>query len=356
MNTELTAVVTTVMEPTPSLRRLTAALGPVRGALVVVGDEKGPPRFKLAGAEFLSLADQRKLPYSLASLLPAGHYARKNMGYLVAIGGGSKCIYETDDDNAPAASWRPRQLRTNAIKVSPRPWLNVYRFFSKDRIWPRGFPLKFANDPESCRHDPPAPLCAVEAPIQQGLVDGSPDVDAIWRLLLDREFFFRRGPSLWLPPGTWCPFNTQSTWWWPAAYPLLYLPSHCSFRMTDIWRSFVAQRCLWEMGFGMVFHAPEVVQSRNPHDLMRDFHDEVPGYLGNERLVAILSEIRLQQGAGAVGGNLLRCYEELSAAGFFPDEEVKLVRAWLRDLDSARRIPSTPRTGRRGPGRRRGPA
>jgi hypothetical protein len=46
MNTELTAVVTTVMEPTPSLRRLTAALGPVRGALVVVGDEKGPPRFK----------------------------------------------------------------------------------------------------------------------------------------------------------------------------------------------------------------------------------------------------------------------------------------------------------------------
>jgi hypothetical protein len=31
----------------------------------------------------------------------------------------------------------------------------------------------------------------INAPIQQGLADGSPDVDAVWRLLFDREVAFR---------------------------------------------------------------------------------------------------------------------------------------------------------------------
>ena len=111
------------------------------------------------------------------------------------------------------------------------------------------------------------------APIQQGLVNGSADVDAIWRLVMDREFFFEPRASVFLEPGNWCPFNTQTTWWWPVAYPLLYIPSYCSFRMCDIWKSFVAQRCLWELDMGIVFHAPEVYQDRNVHDLMRDFRD-----------------------------------------------------------------------------------
>ena len=127
----------------------------------------------------------------------------------------------------------------------------------------------------------------VECPVQQGLVNGSPDVDAVWRLMFDREFNFDQGPSVWLAPGAWCPFNSQSTWWFPKAFPLLYLPSFVSFRVTDIWRSFIAQRCLWEVGYGVAFHAPESIQQRNMHNLLRDFEDEVPGYLNNNRIIAI---------------------------------------------------------------------
>ncbi len=83
--------------------------------------------------------------------------------------------------------------------------------------------------------------------IQQGLANGSPDVDAVWRLILDRNFAFSDGAPVVLEAGNWSPFNTQSTWWWPIAYPLLYLPSYCSFRTCDIWKSFIAQRCLWEL-------------------------------------------------------------------------------------------------------------
>jgi hypothetical protein len=164
------------------------------------------------------------------------------------------------------------------------------------------------------------------------LADGSPDVDAIWRLVLGKPFRFQSGPSIALMSGVWCPFNSQSTWWWPEAYPLLYLPSFCTFRMTDIWRSFVAQRCLWELDLGVVFHAPEVIQERNEHDLMRDFGDEIPGYQLNRRIVKILEDLSLQPGAEAVGDNLWTCYATLIQEGIFPDKEMPLVDAWLDDL------------------------
>lgn len=144
-----------------------------------------------------------------------------------------------------------------------------------------------------------------------------------------------RRPPVALAAGQWCPFNTQSTWWWPAAYPLLYVPSHCSFRMCDIWKSFVAQRCLWALGTGVVFHAPEVVQDRNPHDYRRDFEDEVPGYLHNARIADILTGLTLAAGEHAVADNLLACYQELIRHDIFPAAEWPLVQAWAKDCATA---------------------
>ena len=71
--------------------------------------------------------------------------------------------------------------------------------------------------------------------------------------------------------------------------------------MTDIWRSFVAQRCLWALGGAVTFHGPEVVQRRNVHNLMKDFEDEVPGYLANDRIVQLLEEQPLDSGARGSG-------------------------------------------------------
>ena len=174
----------------------------------------------------------------------------------------------------------------------------------------------------------------LNAPIQQGLANGSPDVDAVWRLLLDKEVTFRAGESISLPQGAWCPFNSQSTWWFPDAYPLMYLPSFVSFRMTDIWRSFVAQRCLWALGLGVVFHGPEMFQDRNPHNLMRDFEQEIPGYLSNDRIRVLLEELPLREGVDAVNSNLHRCYEALVTAEIVPTNEIPLLEAWLQDCAS----------------------
>jgi hypothetical protein len=105
--------------------------------------------------------------------------------------------------------------------------------------------------------------------------------------------------------------------------------------MTDIWRSFIAQRCLWELDLGVVFHGAEVAQERNQHDLMRDFADEVPGYTRNKELVGILETLSLSNDPDDVGMNLLHCYKPLVAAGFFDSNELDLVNAWLGDLKRA---------------------
>ena len=332
------AVITTIQKPTASVLSLVGKLNRIPGArLVVAGDTKGPESFEDHGAawpvDFLPIDKQEDGRFSLAQDLPKKHYARKNIAYLHAMDAGASCIYETDDDNAPLDSWVPREEVVSSARVvakSSERWVNVYRYFSEENIWPRGLPL---DEIRTAAPDFTDLALVRRAPIQQGLVNGSADVDAIWRLVMDREFFFERGESVYLEPGNWCPFNTQSTWWWPVAYPLLYIPSYCSFRMCDIWKSFVAQRCLWELGLGIVFHAPEVYQDRNIHDLTRDFRDEIPGYEKNREISRILSSVKLETGESAVSENLIRCYEALTSHGIFPGEEMALLRCWVKDCE-----------------------
>jgi len=330
----LFSVITTIQAPTPAVEALVTAMpdGVARDRVLIIGDGKGPQSYPLDGTELVTLEQQLDLPWDLARLLPTGHYSRKNLGYLLAMRRGATSIYETDDDNAPLPGWAPREREVEARAVDAKGWVNAYRAFTPERIWPRGLPL----DAIVASHAEPLALSEslqpFDAPIQQGLANGSPDVDAVWRLVLDREFNFDDGPSIHLPPGAWCPFNTQSTWWWPDVYPLLYIPSNCSFRMCDIWKSFVAQRCLWELGKGVVFHAPEVVQDRNHHDLMRDFDDEIPGYQGNRRLIEVLEGLDLVGGVEKVSDNLRACYQALVEAGFFPSEELALVDGWIAAL------------------------
>jgi hypothetical protein len=337
MRTEnTTIVVTTIQPPTDCMRTLAEHAREHGFDWLVLGDRKGPAEFSLAPAELVTIEQQRALPFRLAKILPEKHYARKNLGYLLAMSRGCERIYETDDDNAPIAGWEPRACVTDARRVratnpAAAPWVNIYEAFTVEHIWPRGFPLNqtrrhfavdFAIDETSVR---------VPAPIQQGLANGSPDVDAVWRLVLDHDVTFDEVPNLLLPRGTWCPFNSQNTWWWREAFPLLYLPSFCSFRMTDIWRSFVAQRCLWELGYELEFHHADVHQLRNEHNLMHDFDDETVGYLRNDDIRLILEDCALEPGAGRLKENVYRCYEALSRENIVGPAELDLVEAWLHD-------------------------
>ncbi len=335
--TDFAAILTTIQAPTEQVHDLLARLAPLGATLYVAGDSKGPAAFDVPHTRFLSLADQKATSWKLAALLGERHYARKNIAYLTAVAAGAKCLYETDDDTAPNARWTPPGQHIAAECAVAAKWANAYRLFTDDLCWPRGLPLDSIRDPVGRGGS-----AKIWAPIQQGLIDGNTDVDAIWRLLWSHDIAFNdTAAPVYLPPGLWCPFNSQSTWWWEHAFPLLYLPFNCSFRMTDIWRGFIAQRCLWPMGAHLAFMPPDSFQVRNPHDLMVDFEQEVPGYLGNRKLVGIIEDLALQDGPGSAPANLLACYRALIAAGYFPDKELALVEAFVTDMAEARAQAST---------------
>jgi hypothetical protein len=196
-------------------------------------------------------------------------------------------------------------------------------------IWPRGFSLdQITKDVPELENN-----SEHNCPIQQGLADDNPDVDAIYRLILPLPIKFKDNTNVVLGKDTCCPFNSQNTTWFKEAFPLLYLPSFCSFRMTDIWRSFVAQRVAWSCNWGILFHSSTVRQERNDHRLMKDFEDEVVGYINNSLIVENLSKLKLKDGSDNIEYNMKLCYNELVNMGLVEDKELSLLDDWFSDLE-----------------------
>ncbi len=305
-------VVTSIAAPNAVLRALAAGCAQRGWDFVVIGDAKSPPGFALDGCRYFDLA--------------------------AAIRAGAAQIVETDDDNHPHDGfWQPRP-RAPVVRLLARAgWVNAYRLFADATIWPRGLPLDAIHDPV-----PPyagLPVEASDCPIQQELADDNPDVDAVYRLVLPLPVHLIADRAVALARGAWCPFNSQTTVWWRDAFALLYLPAGCSFRMTDIWRALIAQRIAWENGWRLLYRSPTVRQERNPHDLMRDFADELPGYANNRGIATALEALRLEAGVAAIPANLARCYDALIGLGVLPADERARLDAWLADLAAAGSAP-----------------
>jgi hypothetical protein len=297
---------------------------------IVIGDKKSPAKFSLKGADYFSLQKQKSLKFKLSKILPINHYSRKNLGYLLAMQKNPETIMETDDDNIPLKNFflkNPKKKQKTYFSKNAG-WVNVYKFFTKKNIWPRGFALEELQAPLTKK----LKLSKVIAPIQQGLANKNPDVDAIYRLTSTLPITFNSSKNISLGSGSICPFNSQNTSWLKDAYPLMYLPSYCSFRMTDIWRSFIAQRVAWTCGWSILFHSSTVIQERNEHNLMGDFKDEVSGYENNFKIMNNLMKLKLKPDIKNIKHNMILCYKELILMKLVDKKEIKLLNAWFLDL------------------------
>jgi hypothetical protein len=293
---------------------------------ILIGDKKSPGDFNIKDCEAWGWQYQNMLPFTLLKDLPYNHYSRKNIGYLIAMSRGVDVIIETDDDNKPIENfWNKRKLSHLCNSIKDSGWVNVYRYFINSPIWSRGFPLELVNE---CIK-PSVNSAFVTCPIQQGLADNNPDVDAIYRMTGQLPVYFYKELSLALTGKTFHPFNSQNTTWFKDAFPLLYLPTYCSFRMTDIWRSFVAQRICQEFGWGVLYHSATVIQERNEHNLLKDFKYEILGYLNNALIMERLQALVLK---GDVTNMLIDCYKELISMGVIGNSESLLLKAWLNDI------------------------
>ncbi len=318
-------VVTTIQYPTPQLHKLAQIPG---WRLVVVGDKKTPKDWHLDNCDYLSPERQLELGYELATLLPWNHYSRKNIGYLFAIENGAKMIYETDDDNENLSALQPCSSRSVIATLNAEhSCINIYDYFGHPEIWPRGFPLDKILLPNPLQL---GALSACNIGVEQGVVNESPDVDAIFRLTQDRAVEFTEMPPCALREGQFCPFNSQNTFFHPVAFFTLYLPSTVSMRVSDIWRGYLSQRLIWKFGAHLVFSGPNAVQKRNFHSLLNDFLLEQALYLQAGSLVDFLK--RWDSNSNDPSQLMTSLYQALVEEGFFEEKELHLLNAWLRDL------------------------
>lgn len=336
MHKKPAVIITSIFKPNAVMREIASQSVTHGMDFIIAGDSKSPADFQIEGAEFLSIQAQREMgEYGRAC--PERTYARKNLAYLRAAAAQAPWIVETDDDNMPGKGfWATPRREVTGRKIERKGWVNAYRYFADTFIYPRGYPIDRAlPDWHSDAAQATSAASAANCPIQQSLADENPDVDAAYRMLHPLPFNFKQDAPLVLGESAWCPFNSQNTVFFPEVYPLLYLPATCSFRMTDIWRSFIAQRILWTCGWNLSFHSATVIQERNDHNLLRDFEDEISGYLGNQKIIDLLETLDLKSGVSHIRTNLETCCSAMIAQGFYKATEETLLTAWLNDLPSS---------------------
>jgi hypothetical protein len=294
--------------------------------LVIVGDKKSKPIESNKNLTFLSVDDQQNLGFATVDNLPYNHYTRKNIGYLYAIREGADVIYDTDDDNIPYPYWGLENFECAKLVRNEGDFINIYSHFSDELVWPRGFPLDLVSQRDQLEISTISP---VKVGVWQGLADLDPDVDAIYRLVFNKPVTFERKEAVALPPGRYCPFNSQNTFWTKEAFPFLYLPATTSFRFTDILRGFIAQRLLWNVGMHLGFHEATVFQERNVHDFMKDFRDEIECYLNTKPVIEALKKVDLSENPIE---NMRTAYAFLHSNELISLDELSIVEAWLTDL------------------------
>lgn len=321
--------ITSIFHPTEGIVKFSSFEG---WQTIVVGDKKTPVDWECENAIFISTNDQVKLDYNVVQKLPYNHYSRKMIAYIYAIKQGAEVIADTDDDNVPKQNWVILPRNGNYLTTKKDlGFINIYKAFTDQHIWPRGFPLTRIKDGSSGISHSDLYTEKVRAGIWQGLVDGDPDVDAIYRLTNNQPCYFDEKGPIVLNKGTICPFNSQNTiFCFKDLFPLLYLPAFVNFRFTDILRGLIAQPIMWAHGYYLGFTSPTAVQKRNPHNYLEDFYSEIPCFLYPERMIEIVSSVVRTR--ASISDNLHFVYEALEKEKITTREETDLLCQWLKDV------------------------
>ena len=347
-------VMTTILEVNDAVTYIAENLNI---SLVVVGDKKTDhtewSSFQQRHSDvavYLSPFEQKRLPFLIRDQIPWNHFGRKSLGFMYAIAGGCEQIYDFDDDNHMkgnhsfdiAVGWKLKnlKLKQNSLHV-----FNPYPYFQPTQnsfIWPRGFPLQFIRDRrtydlestdsiEVCDGEDDSSRLAVV----QSLADHDPDVDAIYRMTRPLPMYFERNDTiLVLPRALYTPWNAQAVLVRKSAFFGLLLPVTVTGRVSDIWRSYVTSRLLWETRYQIGFSSSFVTQYRNPHSYMVDFTDEHDLYNKVDDLLTALASWS-SHGFDTLEEAYLNMISKLVfEAGILGVADLRLAKAWVLDLKS----------------------
>ena len=326
------AVVTTIFQPTKNIQLLSQMQG---WCTVIVADAKSLPAenylAQLGAAScvvYLSLHAQAELGYSILEHIPQNSFARKNIGYLFAMQHGAQVIYDTDDDNELTDQGLLNLWALNTQVEAHFDWITVgsnpYPAFGAAHMWPRGLPLDQIKNASSSQqystvHRQKESICVV-----QSLANEAPDVDAIYRLThveYPLTFSLHLGMACRIEPNWMAPFNAQATLFFKDAFALMLLPVTVHERVSDIWRSYLAQSV---MQCALAVSRPWVSRLPQSHSHLAHFQAELPLYTQADSLVAHLGQRRFPTFSDA----MVDAYEH----GVVELPDVALAMAWQSDL------------------------
>ena len=172
--------------------------------------------------------------------------------------------------------------------------------------------------------------------IQQGLVNGDPDVDAIYRLTRINENlnikFDENAPPLVLNNKQYAPINSQNTFYHYDSFFTLIFPLNVTFRECDILRGYIAIRLLQEINGRVAFMPPNAFQIRNSHNYHKDYLDEKRLYESIYKFVKDLDEW-VCTGKDSIKYCIMDCIKMLVNKKHLAETEINFYKTWIQDLD-----------------------
>ena len=253
--------------------------------LIVSGDLKTPPNYKLKNGIYISPKDQEKISKKLSNLIGWNCIQRRNFAMIMAYKQGADIIATIDDDNIPFANWGKNLLIES--KVSANKYITKEEAFDPisvtnyKHLWHRGFPLQILKNKNKNKD---IKKINSDFDVQADFWNGDPDIDAVCRMEHAPECKFQTSVFPFTS-NKMSPFNSQNTYIKRKVMEHYFLFPHIG-RMDDIWASYYVEA----KGFKVLYNKPSVYQQRNIHDLTKDMKKEYIGYENNLNLIKELKK------------------------------------------------------------------
>ena len=272
-------VTTTINPPTEAILRFDAMPD---WKLVVIGDKKTPPGYRLTRGIYVGPEEQEAYDRGLSDAIGWNCIQRRNFGLLWAHDMGADIVAVIDDDNIPYDGWGQDLMLGREVSVlsytTNLPAFDPVGATNHRHLWHRGFPLQLLP-----KRDYSQVATRTMIPdVQADFWNGDPDIDAFCRMehapecSFEERYFPMAGSAL-------SPFNSQNTFITGKLLKDYFLFPKVG-RMDDIWAAYYVQA----KGAQVVYGKPSVYQQRNVHDLVRDMRQE---YLGYEHNLAIVQAL-----------------------------------------------------------------
>lgn len=381
-------VLTTIFEPTIAVKRVADMPS---WCIVVIADTKTPGNYvnllakvreknvnttvtkeslrttndSLDNVFFFSVEKQKEWEQTDGPLgeftrnLPWKHFSRKNLGFLFSILHGAEVVFDFDDDNyikLDAKNGKPMNIfpETN-VDNGKRTLFNVSvvsigihafnhhiimhpSIIVNETSWARGFPLDLIRNKNThgriaYQTDVHLKSRTEEIGVIQYLADGDPDIDAIHRLSKPLPMTFNFGEAahpVIVPKHAYAPYNAQATIHTKNALWATLLPATVPGRVSDIWRSFLAQCIFADAGLRLVFAPPKISQKRNYHNYLADFEAEQDLFTKSGKLLEFL--MKWDTAADSIPKRVERLWIDLYERGYIEHEDVLSVQLWFAAL------------------------